>query len=109
MNSKIALIGFFVADAALIAASVFLYLNLDKTAPEISFVEDDGRLIYSESMNEEELLEGVSAFDDKDGDVTESLVVEKVSETAYGKVIVTYAALDSSNNVAKKSRMYHTK
>lgn len=109
MNSKIALIGVFVADAALIAASAFLYLNLDRTAPVISFADNDSRLVYTESMSDEELLEGVSAFDDVDGDVTKSLLVEKVSETADGNVIVTYAAIDLSNNVAKKSRMYHAR
>lgn len=106
MNSKIALIGFFVIDAALIAASVFLYLNLDRTAPTISFADENSRKIYSERMSEEELLEGVSAFDDVDGDVTDSLLVEKISETSDGNVIVTYVVLDSSNNVAKKSRIY---
>lgn len=109
MNSKIALAGVFVADAALIAASAFLYLNLDRTAPAISFADNDTRLVYTETMSDEKLLEGVSAFDDVDGDVTGSLVVEKVSETADGNVIVTYAALDSSNNVAKKSRVYYAR
>lgn len=109
MNSKIALIGFFVADAAMIAASVFLYLNLDRAAPVISFAKDTDKLIYTERMQEEDLLEGVSALDDADGDVTASLLVEKVSQTADGNVIVTYVALDSSNNVAKKSRIYQTR
>lgn len=106
MNTKIAVIGFSMADVALIAASVFLYMNLDRTAPVISFDDEDRKLVYSESMSEEELLEGVSAVDDRDGDVTGSVLIEKISETADGNVIVTYAALDSSNNVAKRSRLY---
>lgn len=106
MNSKIALIGFLVADAALIAASIVLYLNLDRTAPVISFADQESRLVYTPEMSEKELLEDVSAHDDRDGDVSDSLLVEKISETADGSVIVTYVALDSSNNVAKKSRLY---
>ena len=106
MNTKIAVIGFALADAALIAASAFLYANLDRQAPVISFAEESSPGIYTEDMSEEQLLEGVSAFDDVDGDVTGSVLVEKISDTAAGNVIVTYAALDSSNNVAKKSRVY---
>lgn len=106
MNTKIAVIGFSIADAALIAAGAFLYLNLDRTAPAISFADEDRKLVYTENMKEEELLEGVSAVDDVDGDVTDSVLIEKISEMADGNVIVTYAALDSSNNVAKKTRIY---
>lgn len=109
MNSKIMLIGFCVADIVLIALSAFLYLNLDRTAPVISFADEDSRLVYTAEMSEEELMENVSAFDNVDGDVTGSLLIEKISETADGNVIVTYVALDSSNNVAKKSRLYNTK
>lgn len=105
MNTKIAVIGFFIADAVLIAAGAFLYLNLDRTAPAISFADEDRKLVYTEGMKEEELLEGVSAVDDVDGDVTDSVLIEKISEMADGNVIVTYAALDSSNNVAKKTRI----
>lgn len=106
MNTKIAVIGFFLADAALIAASVFLYINLDRTAPVISFADDDRQLTYTKKTSEEDLLEGVSAVDDVDGDVTDSLLIEKISETADGNVIVTYVALDAANNVTKKSRVY---
>lgn len=106
MNTKIAVIGFAIADAVLIAVSVFLYTNLDRKAPVISFADEDRRLVYTEGMNEEELLEGVSAYDDVDGDVSGSILIEKISQTADGNVIVTYVALDSADNVAKKSRVY---
>lgn len=55
--------------------------------------------------NTHQLLEGVTAYDSHDGDVTASLLIEKVTETGNGKVIVTYAAVDSSNNVAEQSRI----
>lgn len=105
MNIKLVTAGFLVADVALIAASAFLYMNLDRTAPVISFA-DEQRLVYTENMQEEELLQGVSAVDDIDGDVTDSVLIEKISDTADGNVIVTYAVLDSSNNVRKRSRIF---
>lgn len=106
MNGKIAAAGFFAADAVLIVLSIFLYMNLDRTAPEISFPDEENRPVYREGMSEEELLEGISAVDDVDGDVTDSILIEKISAMADGSVIVTYVALDSSNNVAKESRIY---
>lgn len=107
MNTKIAVIGFAVADAVLIGISAFFYQGEDRKAPVISFEETE--LVYQENMDEAVLLEGVRAEDDRDGDVTGALLVEKVSETSDGNVIVTYVVMDSSNNVAKRSREYRKK
>ncbi|HJA91695.1 MAG TPA: hypothetical protein H9717_01005 [Candidatus Eisenbergiella merdipullorum] len=90
-------------DVILMALSVVLYMDEDRTPPVIHMEETDMR--YREGMSDSELLEGVSATDETDGDVTGSLVVEKVSETGDGTVIVTYGARDQSNNVAKASRV----
>lgn len=96
-----------VLDAALLALSIFLSAEQDRTAPVITFEKND--LLYSNGMDESLLLENVTATDDRDGDVSDSLLIEKISLTAKGDVIVTYAALDSSNNVAKASRVYQMK
>ena len=56
-------------------------------------------------MDDAELLEGVTASDNVDGDVTDSLLIEKISGTGEGSVIVTYVARDGANNVAKVSRV----
>lgn len=93
MSTKGLTIGFFIADAALIAVCAFFYLQMDRTAPVITLPDTD------------QLLEGVTAYDSHDGDVTASLLIEKVTETGNGEVIVTYAAMDSSNNVAELSRI----
>lgn len=51
------------------------------------------------------LLRDVTAIDVEDGDITSSVVVESVSQfVEYGHCIVTYAAFDSANNVAKLTR-----
>lgn len=107
MKAKGFTIAVCVADAALLALSIFLSVHQDRTAPVISFEKND--ILYSDGMDESLLLENVTAADDQDGDVSESLLVEKISITAKGDVIVTYAAMDSSNNVAKASRVYQMK
>ena len=90
-------------DVILMALSVVLYLDEDRTAPVIHMEET--QMEYREGMTDEELLAGVTAADETDGDVTGSLVVEKVSEVGNGTVIVTFGAKDASGNVGKASRV----
>ena len=90
-------------DVILMALSVVLYLDGDRTAPVIHM--EDAELEYRDGMSDEELLAGVTAVDETDGDVTGSLVVEKVSEAGNGMVIVTFGAKDESGNVVKGSRV----
>ena len=104
MNIKGLTIGFFAVDAVLIGIGAFLYLDKDRTAPTITIPETE--LIYEQDMTEKELLDGVTAYDAEDGDVTEAVFVEKISETADGRVIITYAA---ANNVAESSRIAEIK
>ena len=78
-------------------------LSDDTTAPVLSV--DSEVLEVSVNAAGEELLQGVSAVDDVDGDVTSSVLVEgfgKINENH--EATITYAAFDSSDNVAKISR-----
>ena len=55
--------------------------------------------------DEQALLNGLTAEDAKDGDVTGSIIVENVSPfTGTGRRIVTYAAFDSDNHVTHEKR-----
>lgn len=78
----------------------------DNRPPQI--LMEDGEPQVSVYDSREVLLQGVTAKDNVDGDVTASLIVESVgSITADDRVTVTYAAFDQSGNVAKKSRTVH--
>lgn len=56
---------------------------------------------YKSSMKNKKLLADVTAYDEKDGNVTDSLIVKSVVTLSKGnQVKITYAAKDSSNNVA---------
>jgi hypothetical protein len=69
-------------------------ITVDKELIEVSFEATD-----------EELLQGVTAYDEKDKDITDQVVVESVSKfykTGVCKVI--YAVCDSDNNVANATR-----
>lgn len=68
----------------------------DNLAPEITVKRE---MVYVEGEDESVLLEGVKAIDDRDGDVSESLRIEKIQIKDDTSATVTYVAKDSSNNI----------
>ena len=90
-----------VACVALAGGVVYVRMNADTKGPE-RIISDNAGTLYRPDMNNEELLAGVTATDDKDGDVSPSLTVESVYEVDDTHVIITYTAKDSSNNITKQ-------
>ena len=83
----------------------WLYVSEDRKGPEITIAESK-KNSYTADMTTNELLEGVTATDEKDGDVSDSLTVENVYPNERGdEVTVVYVAKDRSNNVTKVT--YH--
>ena len=69
-------------------------IELEEEIPEISVADPTSALI-----------QGVTAWDEQDGDVTASVVVESVTLLdSDGRLQVKYAAFDSAGNVAKAQR-----
>lgn len=81
----------------------YMRMQADHQGPEIVY-SNDTVSEYDSDMTDEELLEGVSASDDKDGDVSDSLKVESIYEVDDSHVIITYVAKDNSNNITKAKR-----
>lgn len=90
-------------DVILMAFGIAAYVGEDRTPPVIYMEETEQE--YQKGMSDEELLSGITAVDETDGDVTASLVVEKISEIGNGTVVVTFGAKDASGNVAKGIRV----
>lgn len=100
--------GAVVLSVGIIAVSVLQVLRADRKGPVIS-IEDSGTLVYQEGMDEKQLLEGVKAIDKKDGDVSDTLMIENVRIDDSGAFVeITYVALDSHNNVTKANRKLPT-
>lgn len=75
----------------------------DSTIPVIN-VEGD-MIEVSISATDEDFLKGVTAYDGKDGDITEKVVVESISQFLEDGICkITYAVCDSDKHVVKKSR-----
>ena len=75
-------------------------------SPEIRF--DQEEISVQTDADDAVLLQGVTATDAEDGDVTESLMVESISRfVGKDTVNVTYVAYDSQNHVTHASRTAH--
>lgn len=75
----------------------------DKIAP-VLYCESD-TITADVSITEEELLKGVTAYDNKDGDVTHTIVVQSISNFVKdNERIITYAAIDKDLNVGRIER-----
>lgn len=86
----------------LTAGVVFVFSKEDRKGPEIIFSIEP---VYTGEEDTAYLLEGVTAVDACDGDVTDSLRVERVHvNEKEQQVTVIYIAKDKSNNVAKVSK-----
>lgn len=78
-------------------------IETDKTIPVITLDKD--YIEVSVDANNEKLLKGVTAFDEKDGDITSQIIVESISRFIEDGVCkVTYAVCDNDNHVATATR-----
>ncbi len=87
------------------AFAVFVHFSDDSdyNAPQISCSTDT--ITVSVKDNEKEILKHVKASDEKDGDITDSVIIESVSPFVEKKCAkVTFAVADSDNNVAKLTK-----
>ena len=90
--------------AALIGYQLWDRAITDNTPPQITV--EEGILEASVYGDRTELLRGISAQDDRDGDVTDSVIVESVGGiSSDGQAVVHYAAFDASGIVSKLSRI----
>lgn len=93
----------------IIAAIIFGHFEytkgqmLDQSAPEIKM--DSEEITVSVNDEEDALLQGVTAADSRDGDVTDTLVVEDLSTfLSFGRRLVRYGAFDKNMHVSNASR-----
>ena len=88
---------------ALAGAGYMTYKNQDRTAPEIK-VDQSKKIAYTEGEDYGKLLEGVTAQDEKDGDLTSEVFVEKVVPVSKKKAVVYYGVTDKARSDLSGSR-----
>ena len=94
----------FIISLILLVFHVFKVRILDdRTGPV--FQMDNRTVEVSVKDGQEALIKGLTATDARDGDVSDSIIVESVGPfTGSGSRIVTYAAFDSDNHVTHTKR-----
>lgn len=101
---RLAVVGIFVLS--LIAFIVFNIVNrvtTDSTPPVITSESDT--VTVSVAAEESELLAGLTATDDEDGDLTGEIMISSMSNfTEPGKRTVSYIVFDASNNASTLTR-----
>ena len=105
-QSRVIQIMIIAANLVLAAVCLVAYAKEDKVKPEFMFETGDF-IYYLESEETDALLQGIMAHDDRDGDITDRIVIEKITENRDSStVVVYYAVSDSAGNVAKISRVF---
>ena len=97
---------FILVTAVYASLTLYTHKNVDRTPPVITCDSDvvEVRVGASDSS----LLQGVTAVDDRDGDVTDDIMIKGVSQLITADTAkVTYIAFDSSNNMSTASRTVH--
>lgn len=87
--------------AVLLIFEFLVKYTKDKNPPVIRSTETE--IVYTAGDDLKSLLKGIEAFDEEEGDVSDTLTVESIyPDVQSGTATVIYAARDSSNNIAKK-------
>lgn len=74
--------------------------------PEIVLPDSD--MVLTNSTTDAQLFEGLTASDETDGDVSDTLRLESVTKVSDNLVLLVYAAKDKSNNVSTVTRALMT-
>lgn len=94
----------FVSTIALGVACVCSRLFSDRVAPVVTVPTGD--ITYKEGDPYDVLLVGASAYDNKDGDLSNNVRIYDIAVTGNGyEALVTYAVYDYSNNLGKGTKL----
>lgn len=104
MNQKIIGILLTAVCSLLLAVIIIGNLRKDVKPPQITYSEDSVP-VYKKGQDTTVLLADVSAHDEKDGNVTESIVISNIYDFHDGTAKVVYAVRDKSGNIAKRERV----
>lgn len=103
---RIATILVFIASAVFYIFGRQSVIQSDATPPKITAESDF--LEIEAGSDETELLQGLTAIDDQDGDITSEILIGNISDfTEKGTCMVQYLVFDENNNVGEYERAVH--
>ena len=100
---RLATIFIFIVACAVLCWTLYSLSLQDTTAPQIT--DSVGDLHLSVTEDPDALLSGLTAADDRDGDLTDRILVERISRFSEpGVCQVDYVVFDGSNNFCRYQR-----
>ena len=93
---------------SLIVGGIYFYKaqeNIDIEGPVLQSASD--AITVSIQDTEKKLIEGITAKDDRDGDVSDNILIENIKKKEDGadnEFLVTYVSFDKANNSGKLTR-----
>ena len=97
---------FLLVLTAFVGLKIYLRVGVDRVPPVI--LCDSPVVEVGIGASDADLLRGVTAVDDRDGDVTGDIMIKGVSQLITADTAkITYIAFDSSNNMSTASRTIH--
>lgn len=88
-----------IVNILLVGGLAFVYFKTDKEGPVIT---PTGDIVYSADVTEQELLSLIQAVDAEDGDVSRTLIIEKIVPDKTAKTAwITCGAQDERGNISK--------
>ena len=101
---RVILVTLFVLTALGFATLVVYQFTHDDTAPPV-ITSDSDLLELSVTATEQELKQGLKAYDNMDGDITDRIVVQRISHLVNATdATVTYLVFDDASNAATYQR-----
>ena len=101
---RVILVTRFVLTALGFATLVVYQFTHDDTAPPV-ITSDSDLLELSVTATEQELKQGLKAYDNMDGDITDRIVVQRISHLVNATdATVTYLVFDNASNAATYQR-----
>jgi len=101
---RVILVTLFVLTALGFATLVVYQFTHDDTAPPV-ITSDSDLLELSVTATEQELKQGLKAYDNMDGDITDRIVVQRISHLVNATdATVTYLVFDNASNAATYQR-----
>ena len=106
MRKRISIVLIVLTVLSVVGVGVYRFLVARSTGGEAPVITFEGNTLeVTTGAIEPELLQGVTATDAEDGDVTDSLIVETSTHfVSDATVEMTYAAFDSQGHVTKATR-----
>lgn len=94
---------FIVTSVSYTGLKIYTEQTTDRTAPVLQCSSD--MLTVSVDSTEKQLLNGITAEDDRDGDLSSEVVVEKIGPfLSDGSREISYAVCDNANNTGRVTR-----